>query len=363
MMERVRRKRPITLLNEPSPYGSCHLVVESDPTVTAAYLLDEASGVRTSLWLANHVPAPHTLDRQRIDAGLLPPMPAGHTKHEEGRERLRRRSLGTVWFEEGDGVTITEDGAPLGVLPGWPGGAHTAPGYSRDAIGRTPLGWALEEADGSLLPRVAAARELWRRHADRDGWGRYQRAVLGHLEQRLGQGARYWSVDGNRLPRVGMVEHPDSSGRCFTVTCTVGMSCQRMPEAGRHDDSPGRRIELALATNRPYEATVDLFTWLARYPWQHRSLFEPGHVAEWDAGAGRFPLGDRWDSALLLAEPGALLGPAVPDLSGFTAGGEAVHWLWVIPLTSTQRAIAANDGTHALVDELRLRGHQWVVRV
>lgn len=352
--------RPKTLLQKSSPYGSCQLIVEADAAVTAAYLLDDESRVRSRLWLANHVPAPRHLDQERIEAGLLPPMPAGHTKHREGRVRLRRRSLETVWFPAGDAVALLEDGAPVGVIPGWAYDGRPVPSFSCDAIGRTPLGWALDAADSDLHRHIAGARDFWRWQASRDGWGEYQRAVLGYLEQQLGPGERYWGVDDGRLPRLGMVEHPETANRPFAVYSTVGMSCQRMPPSGWSEPPTAQRTELALAIDRPYEFAVDLFSWLASYPWRWRTRFESSHWLAWDAAGGGFQLGGPWEGVLMLDAPRDLLGPAVPDLSGLTADGHAIRWLWVLPITREQCGTAAEHGPGVLLDELRIRGHRWV---
>lgn len=355
-------KRPKTLLSEPSPYGSCRVTVESDRMVTAAYVLDAEGHVRSVLWLANHLPAPHHLDQKRVDDGLLPPMPAGHTRHQEGRRPPSRRSLGTVWFPDGDGVAITERGVPLGVLSGWPDETSHVPGYSRGALGRTHMAWTLDGED-ALEDRVVAARDFWRWHAGKQSWTQYQGSVLFHLERQLGPGERYWSVDGDQLPRVGLIEHPPSAQRPFGVLSTVGMSCQRMPLRRQYAGPESERIEIAVATSRTYEPAVDLFTWLGRYPWRWRTRLGAGHYLAWDTTLGRFPLGDGWEGLLMLADPGVLLGPAVPDLSGFTVGGDPVRWLWLVPLTRGECTIAAEQGTDILADELRLSGRDWITRV
>lgn len=334
-------------------------MVESDTAVTAAYLLERQGHVRSALWLANHVPAPPQLDQDRVRAGLLPPMPAGYTKYAAGRERPRRRALQAVWFEEGDGAAILEGGSPLGVVPGWADASRGMPGYSRDVIGQTPMGWALDAAHAGLAPRIRRAREFW--WSGKAGWERYQGAVLAHLERHIGPRGRYWAVDGGRLPRLGLAEHPPSGERPCTVYSTVGMGYQPMPH-GENEDLPGR-VELALATDGPHERVPDLFRWLSPYPWRCRSRFGPGHALAWRADAGRLPLGDPWVGVCLLADPGVLIGPAVPDVPSRTLGDVAVQWLWLAPITGRDHAVAETYGPDALLDELALQGREWVVRL
>jgi hypothetical protein len=63
---------------------------------------------------------------------------------------------------------------------------------------------------------------------------------------------------------------------------------------------------------------------------------------------------------LLLAEPSQLLGPEVPDLSGFSVGGDPVRWLWVIPITERERLIAKDRGAGRLLTQLAAQRYSWV---
>ena len=52
---------PVTLLESSSPYGSRRVTVEYDGLTTAAYLHDDTA-VISSTWIANHQPAPDSID-------------------------------------------------------------------------------------------------------------------------------------------------------------------------------------------------------------------------------------------------------------------------------------------------------------
>src|SRR5260370_30829033 len=75
---------PVVLLDSVSPYGSRRVVVEYDGATTSAYLHDK-SGAIAATWIANHRPAPHSVDLARLRSGASPEMPAEHTKHPDGR--------------------------------------------------------------------------------------------------------------------------------------------------------------------------------------------------------------------------------------------------------------------------------------
>jgi hypothetical protein len=349
------------LLEGKSPYGSRRVVVESDGATTAAYL-HGAETVVGATWIANHEPAPPSTDLSRLESGRAPLMPAAHTKHPSGRPPLDPRTLRALWFEEGDGVAIIEGGQLLAVIPGWSDMSRGMPGYSRDVIGQTPFGWSLEDAMEGLRPRADRATAFWRWRQRADSWASFQRSLLGHLLARLGPGARYWDVGGGRQPSVGVTERPPAGRRDYTVLSTVGMSCQRMPavEQAMEDTSTVARIELAVATTLPSQDAARLFLWLGQYPWRAVTWFGAGHTVRWYREPATFPLGEGYEAVLLLGDPSALLGPEVPDLSGFTVAGELVRWLWILPITERERALAKDRGAPSLITQLAAQRRSWV---
>jgi hypothetical protein len=352
---------PRVLLDSESPYGSRRLTVECDRVTTAAYLHSEDSPIAAT-WIANHVQAPDTVDRARLDAGETPVMPAGHTKHPDGRPVPDPGALRAVWFEEGDGVAILEYGSLLAVLPGWTGMSRGMPGYCRDVIGQTPFGWSLDDAIEGLGPRAALAEDFWQWRADAQSWADFQQGLLGYLLGKLGPGARYWDVGGDKQPPIGVTERPPAGLRTYTVLSTVGMSCQRMPVIEQMGDAAaaGARIELAIATTLPSTAAARIFMWLGQYPWREVTWLGPGHCIPWYHEPSTFPLG-RGEAVLLLDKPGNLLGPEVPDLSGYSFGGEPVRWLWMVPVTERERRLATERGPASLITHLAAQRRSWVV--
>jgi hypothetical protein len=350
------------LLSQHSPYGSRRLVVECDGVTTAAYLHD-ADTVVGAAWIANHQPAPASTDLSRLTAGRAPLMPAAHTKHPAGTPPLDPATLRAVWFEEGDGVAITQSGQLLAVIPGWSNMARGMPGYSRDVIGQTPFGWSLDDAMEGLGPRVDRAAAFWRWRLQEGSWTSFQRPLLGHLLARLGPGARYWDVSGGKQPPVGVSERPPTRQRPFTVLSTVGMSCQRMPAIEQVMENPSgcARIELALATTLASPQAARVFLWLAQYPWRAATWFGTGHTVGWYHEPATFPLGGGNMAVVLLADPSALPGPDVPDLAGFEVAGEPVQWLWVIPVSERERLLARERGALSLVTHLAAQRRSWVV--
>jgi len=66
---------------------------------------------------------------------------------------------------------------------------------------------------------------------------------------------------------------------------------------------------------------------------------------------------------LLLDDPSHLLGPEVPDLTGFSVGGDPARWLWIIPIAERERLIAKERGAASLVTQLAAQRRSWVTSV
>jgi hypothetical protein len=358
----VQPGRPVVLLDSESPYGSRRVVVEYDGWTTAAYMHDRSDPIAAT-WLANHRKAPADVDLDLLDAGHAPEMPDGYTKHPDGRPPLNKASLQAVWFEEGDGVALFDGSDLLAVIPGWSDMSKGMPGYSRDVIGQTPFGWSLDDAMEGLGRRVTEAGKFWRWRLDPDAWAQFQQGMLGHLLDRLGPGARYWDVSNGRPPIVGVSERPPAGRRSYTVLTTVGMSCQRMPVVEQTGQGAAikARIELAVATTLPSNQAARIFLWLAQYPWREVSWVGTGQTIRWYHEASSFPLGHGYEAVLFLDNPAVLLGPDVPDLSGFAVAGEPVKWLWLIPISNRERLLSESRGPSSLVNQMASQSRNWVV--
>ncbi|GGQ37420.1 hypothetical protein BKA00_000165 [Actinomadura coerulea] len=363
-----------TVVHAASPYGSRRLTLETDGEVTAAYLKDARDSVVGAVWVANHREAPRELDRSRLDAGLAPLLPESHVRHPAGRPALDPDALEVVWFEEGDGVALLEEGDLLLVIPGWSDMGRGIPGYARDATHQSPFAFPLDEGIEDFGPRVHQAREHWKRCLADGSWAEFQQSVLGHLLQRLGPSGHYWHDVGRQLaggrpsmaPTVGVSERPARGDREFTVLSTVGMSRQRMPTVELYEDdvAPYGRIELAVASTLPSQRSGSIFPWLAQYPWRSVTWFAPGDVVKWYHEARTFPLGNgesSWEGVLLLDDPNRLAGPEAPGMTGLTLNGDAVRWLWLVPITGEEHRFAKSEGSDALIRRLAQQGRSWVV--
>lgn len=358
---------------EASPYGSRRLVIETDGTVTAAYLKDARDSVVGAVWVAGHRPAPSGLDESRLESGKAPLLPKSHVRHPDGSKPLDSAALEVVWFEEGDGVAVLEAGDPLFVIPGWSDMGRGIPGYSHDVTEQSPFAFPLDDEIEEFQPRIERARDHWKTCRADGSWAEFQQSVLGHLLQPLGPSGHYWHDVGRQLsggrvsvaPTVGVSERPARADRDFAVLSTVGMSRQRMPTVELYEDdvAPYGRIELALATTLPSQRAGSIFPWLAQYPWRSVTWFAPGDIVKWYHEARTFPLNTSetaWDGVLLLDDPTRLKGPVAPVLTGLTIQGDPVRWLWLVPITAEEHRFAKSEGSDALVRRLAQQGRSWI---
>jgi hypothetical protein len=341
--------------------------VEDDGRTVYLYLqaAGEEGGI-WAVWVANRLPAPEEDDLAAMQRGAAPLMPRRGTRHPQGLPPLDPESLSFVWFEEGDGVALLRDEQPLAVLPPWSGfeGFH---GYSAEAIGEEQPAWPLEGALDGLAPRIEAARRYWEWRADPASWDEIRDSRLAHLEARLGPHRRYWAADGGRFPPRAVALFQPESYPGVSISATVGMSGQPMPQVEMYVEGPRphRRVELLLAASGEAEHAPGLLSGIMQSPWQTRTWLGDGHTWSWDPPSER-PGG----SAVLLVrvpppqvtQAGAFRrGVPAPNLSGLTdRGGDPVHFLWVLPITARERDLAASDGSQALLRKLQAEGRGWV---
>lgn len=351
------------LLDQTSPYRSRRLIVEDDSATTAAYLLDPRGEVLVPVWLANHRMAPETSKGEDLAPGRAPLMPGDHTKHPQGRPAFDPDQLRAVWFEEGDGVALLDGEGLLAVIPGWAEADKGLPGYSREAIGRSPYAWALDDVAPRLWPRVVHAEAYWEWRSAPGAWKNVQRTVFSHLSQTVGPGGHYWDVSDGSAPLLCVSERPATAERQHTIVSTVGMCGQRMPTLDRYmaEVAAYARVELALATTMPAHLAARMFRWLGVFPWRAVTWFGPGHSVKWFQGNDGSGLSQSYTAALLVADPGPLAGPPAPDTSGLTFHGDPVRWLWVVPITRAEHLFAKEHDTSTLIDKLAAENRSWIL--
>jgi hypothetical protein len=354
---------PDLVAQETSPYGTRRASVLRGRGDTYLYLEDISGPTPqtvSAVWVGNHLQAPRDVsDIADVAPGGAPPrMSAPGTRFPDGCPELDRPEL--VWFEEGDGVALTDRTGLVAVVPGW-GGREGFYGYARNAVGRSALAWELSgQAERMLTEKVADSRQFWRWRLDKRAWTEIRQAGVSHLTARIGAGENEWPIPSIRFPQVVMTQHR-YGGESIWITATTGLSAQRMAGVEQYVDEPERaaRIELAIARHTPDRSGADLVAALAAVPFGRCTWLGEGHTIGGQAGA--YPAFGADRAAVLLTEtppPGTSV--AAPNLGGLIRRNDQVIYLWVLLIDDeTFRIARGRDSTTAL-EALRSSGASWI---
>jgi hypothetical protein len=353
------------LIEYASPFGNIVAVAEDDGRVVYFYLHytersddDEAGPAMKACWVRNRLPAPADIDREAMEQGGAPLLPAAYCKSRSAGPPLNQEALSVVWFEECDAAALFEGNEILAVIPAW-SGEGGFDGYARDCIGESPCAWELG-VDNLMHERVRRAKEFWSLWDDAEFWGRWRDERIAALESTLGPHAKYYAIDSDEFPPKALLRFdlPDRY-----VLITVGLSLFCLPNVERHfdDPSPYRRIELAAALDRSCTAEeLDRFgnylSGQAKYPWSKFTWFGSGHTMPCDStpascGGRRFP------AALLAQHLPGLQPLALPAFRG-----DPTSVLWFYTITESERKMTMDQGTERLLKQLSAAGHDGVIR-
>ena len=230
----------------------------------------------------------------------------------DGRRSSRGRCE-PLWFEEGDGVAVLENGKLLAVIPGWSDAGRGMPGYSRDIIGPDAVRLVAGRRHGGPRPPGGPGQGVLEVAAATSGRGACSsRPCSGHLPSGSGPGAHYWDASCGKQPLAGVSERPPTPDRPYTVLSTVGHELPADAGGGAAGAGPGSSTPGSSWPWRPrWRAALAarVFLWLAPYPWRAVTWFGPGHSVRWYHEPATFPLGGGHEAVLLLDEPGGLAGP------------------------------------------------------
>lgn len=352
---------PDLLMRSTSPYGSRRAVLLRGEGDTYLYLEDttgDTAVTASAVWVANQAPAPTDENDPTAYPGSGPPrMAASGTRHPEGCPPLR--DVEVVWFEEGDGVAITDGEGLLAVVPGW-GGRDEFYGYSRYAVGNTPLAWELNgDASELLTKKVNESRDFWAWRTDH-AWGHIRTTGLAHLDQAIGPHEAVWPLGQRTFPELIASRHR-LGGQDLWITATTGLSSQRMAGVEEYVDQPERasRIELVIGRATADQVGAELLSGLAQLPFGRCTWLGEGHTI--GGVVGSFPaFGTDKAAVLLTAQPPASADQPVPDLRGLTRRGGPVTYLWVLVIDEETFGIARSRDSRNALRHLRDNGATWV---
>jgi hypothetical protein len=347
---------PMILLEEVSPAAAVMATVESDGQSIYLYLYgakDSGFGTR-ALWVANLGPAPETIDLDRMKLGEPPSMPASGTRHPSGLSLGALEPLRLVWFPEGTGVALFGRDELLAVIPPGTRDEGDFSGFARESRERTKLAWPLEAAEGEATREaVKKAQAFWTAWEAEDAWPKLQDRLLRAIDAALGNDGRSFAVDGGEWPPRFVAVRRTRKAMVFV---TGGVSIRPQPGVARAPERPlgPRRIELALALRGEVDdaAQKRLITFLggrAELPWLRTTWLGHGHTL----GCDVIP-GGRFTAVMFAEHPAGAPKLVLPEVEG-----EPVTLLWLIPITTAERALAVAHGSKVLRDRLAVLDELW----
>jgi hypothetical protein len=198
--------------------------------------------------------------------------------------------------------------------------------------------------ENTLFQRIRKAKEFWEGWNE-TSWPSIQTRLVDAVAARLGPPTKYYAIDGGHWPPKALLRIERQDTTCLV---TVGVSIPSQPAVEQYSETPEqlRRFELAMAIR------TDLFIQNERgilsyvsaqttLPWAHRTWLGDGHTIPCDqipGGLHRFPF------VLLLRSP---VGAPAIDLGSYR--GDRINLLWMVPITSEERAFAEAHGTSELL--------------
>lgn len=346
------------LLESAAPGTGATAVVEDDGESVYLYLANApgaAPGLR-ACWVRNLVPAPASLDRQRLLSGRPPLLPVDWCAHPEGAPRPADLSL--VWFESGDGVALFEGRELLALIPPW-GADRKFPGFARDSLRPSAFAAPFPEDDRLLRLEIERARDFWQTW-ETDPWPSLRGELASAYESVLGPALRTHDLDaGQWPPRLASEHRVDDAA----VLVTAGMSTRPMSAAAEHVDRPAGvwRVELALAMDGSLAAghedkLAGYLNAASSLPWRRRTWFGAGHAIGCDT-VPVGPSGERFVAMLLTPTP-----PGVPPVQMPRVFGDRPLVLWMLPITDAERRLLQTASSAELLERLEKAGVTWVHR-
>jgi len=335
-----------TLLEDVSPNGNIHAVVESDDDCCWFYLVfyRETRPEMKAVWVRNHTPAPETVEVERMRRGTASRNLARYCRHPAGRAAPAAADLRVVWLPEGNGAALYERDEILAIIPPWSGtrGCH---GYALDNIGDGPLAWELNTSN-VLVERFKQAQSYWQKWHDREFWPAIQSSQLSELEKLFGHHDKYYAIDGEKWPPKALVRFTQQD-RTFLVT--VGVALRPQPNVEMVTAAPEQLRRIELGAMLPHKWSEQAVRGFAGYigaqsdlPWHRYTWLGSGHTLPCDSWQN-----PEYTAALLQHEHSS-----APRIALHPFLGDPVNVLWFVPISEEERKVAVARGSKHLASRL-----------
>lgn len=344
----------VILLEEWSPVCDIQAFVEDNGETVYLYLWvhahSEGAEVR-NCWVCNTVPGIDRMDYEAMNDGRAPRMPLAYVAHAPEGIRPDADKLSLVWFEEGDGAALFEEGRMIAAIPGWSGRDFN--GYSIHARGMGPFAWGLEDALPVLKERLERCRMYWDVMGG-EYFGEMQQAQMSSMEAYFGPHKQYFAIDRGKFPPKALVTG-EKDGYSYAFTLGNGALAQPQVEQYYREDAwKYRRMELGAAfppgcSQKNIMAVLNYMAAQASLPWKEIGWLGHGHTVPCNAVPGY--------EAVMLVNPAQCDVTKGPDLPDFL--GEPVNLLWMLLLTGEEYRSAQEQGSGEVLKEKGNDAARW----
>ncbi|WP_293303879.1 suppressor of fused domain protein [Pedobacter sp. UBA5917] len=349
--EKEKYQSPKVLLELRSPNCPITAVIEQDNRVAYFYLWGDKEtdfGIK-SCWVRNFIAAPVKIETNLIEKGIPPMLTNTFCRFPEGQTPLKSEDLEIIWLEEGDGAALLENGEILAIIPSWSGIGDFF-GYARDCNGQGEFCWELTESN-ILTDRVKNAQEFWSLWTNKPNpFQIRQPQLLNTYKEFLGDGDKYYAIDGNEWPPKGLFL---KTGEFNDVFATVGLSLIPMPTVEMYSETPNdiNRIELGLILKSGQKESElnELANWIsgqADIPWTRMTWMGNGHTITF------MKLKNTKITSVILVKNLKVL----PKLEFEDYRNSKVNMLWMIPITENERDHVIKNGSETLIEKLNELG-------
>ena len=331
------------LLFQTSPYGNIDAIVQHDESAVYFYLNGvEPFGMR-ACWVRNLKDGPLVLNEDQMQQGLPPMLPKTHCRVAGAQPVPNAEDLEIVWFEEGNGAALLENGKTIAVIPPWSGvdGFH---GYAADCGMESQLCWPMPENE-SLQLRISRAGEFWNscKFENDHPFAFLQPRLINAYETQFRSKAKYFAIDGGQFPPRGACVFRPADDDSVTIA-TVGMSMRPQPNVEMFAEDPRakRRIELVITipgspSDEQLQPLLEQISGMVSFPWQQWTWFGHGHSCAIRGLEGLFE--QAFDFVAFRDEADGERNSPLEDLS---FRDDPVNLLRMLPITAGQQKSLAS---------------------
>jgi len=339
-------EKPKVILELRSPGCPITAIVEQDNRTAYFYLFGDNEDFGTkSCWIRNLNAAPDEIETKLMEKGVPPMLTKEFCKFPEGQEELNANNLEIVWLEEGDGAALLENGEILCIIPAW-GGNGGFYGYARDCKGTGDFAWELSE-DNEMHTRVKRSTEFLKSWDEEvNPFMFLQPEILNYYDTIFGKSEKYYAIDNSEWPPKGLYVN---QGAEKVVFATVAVSLRPQPKIEMYfeNTSDVNRIELGVIiksalNNDQVNKIASSISGMTAIPWDYVTFLAEGHTVGFQTGVN-----EKFNFGILTNKLKVLPEVKLPQYRESNT-----TFLWVVPISSRERAEMIESGVEGVLAKL-----------